>query len=114
MTKLRMMVFFMAGLTTGAKSYSEARITALEPGRRIAWQAGIPRGAGYFNQADWEIILEPQNGATRLIQRFRYLPQTPLAGQMVGAAGREGIEQSCAVNLARLKTVLETQPALHE
>jgi uncharacterized membrane protein len=112
LTKLRMMVFFVAGLTTGAKSYSEAKITALEPGRRIAWRAGIPKGQSYFNQAEWEIILEPRQGATRLIQRFCYQPQTALAERMVGTAGKEGIEQSCAVNLARLKRLLEQQPAL--
>src|SRR3954454_10611171 len=35
--RLRAILFFMAGLASGAKSYSEAEITALEPGRRIAW-----------------------------------------------------------------------------
>ena len=111
MKKLNMMIYFIAGLTSGAKPYSEAEITALEPGRRIAWRAGIPKGSGYFNLAEWEFILQPQAQATRIIQRFRYLPQTPSAARMVGAAGEGGIEKACAASLGRLKTVLEQRVA---
>jgi hypothetical protein len=109
LTRLRMMRHFVAGLLSGAKSYSQAEITALEPGRRIAWRAGIPRGEGYFNLAEWEFILQPQGEATRLIQRFCYKPQTPAAARMIGAAGSDGIARACAVNLACLKTVAEQQ-----
>jgi uncharacterized membrane protein len=108
--KLRMMVYFIRGVMSGAKSYSVAEITALEPGRRIAWTAGIPKGNGYFNAADWEFILEPMGQGTRLIQRFTYRPQEPAAAKMVGVAGMAGIEKACAVNLGRLKARLE-QPA---
>jgi hypothetical protein len=114
LTKARMMRHFVAGLLHGAKPYSQAEITALEPGKRIAWRAGIPRDTGYFNLAEWEFLLQPQGDATRLIQRFWYRPQTPGAARMVGAAGVEGIRSACAVNLARLKTVAEqglAQPA---
>src|SRR5438094_7552283 len=37
MRKLNMMIYFISGVASGAKPYSEAEITALEPGRRIAW-----------------------------------------------------------------------------
>jgi uncharacterized membrane protein len=103
--KAKMMFFFILGLLSGAKPYSEARITALEPDRRIAWQARLPRREGDFNRAAWEIILQPQNGSTLLTQRFEYSPQSWAARHMVGSA--EGIERACAANLARLKTVLE-------
>ena len=109
--KLKMMVFFMAGVASGAKTYSQAEITGLEPGRRIAWKGGVPKGEHYFNLAHWEFILEPQGQVTRLTQRFQYLPQTPTANRMVGAAGPGGIEKACAVSLAQLKTVLEQQTA---
>ncbi len=109
--KIIMMFFFMSGVVRGAKSYSRAEITALEPYRRIAWRAGVPKGEGYFNLAQWEFILEPQGQATRLIQRFQYLPQNPTAERMVGAAGAEGIAKACAVSLARLKTILEQRAA---
>jgi uncharacterized membrane protein len=103
--KAKMMFFFVVGLVMGAKPYSEAQITALEPGRRIAWHARLPRRQGNFNQVDWEIILEPRHGGTHLTQRFDYQPQSWAARQMIGQA--EGIEQACAVNLARLKAILE-------
>jgi hypothetical protein len=107
LTRLRMMRHFIGGLLRGAKPYSRAEITALEPGRRIAWRAGVPRGEGYFNLAEWEFRLQPQGEATRLIQRFCYKPQTPGAARMIGTAGAEGIRRACAINLARLKTVAE-------
>jgi hypothetical protein len=59
-----MMIYFISGVTSGAKPYSEAEITALEPGRRIAWRAGIPKGTGFFNLAEWEFILEPRGQDT--------------------------------------------------
>lgn len=107
LTKLRMMRHFVGGLLGGAKPYSQAEITGLEPGRRIAWRAGIPRGAGYFNLAEWEFLLEPQGDATKLTQRFCYKPQAPGAARMVGAAGADGIARACAANLARLKAAAE-------
>jgi hypothetical protein len=113
-TRLRMMRHFIGGLLRGAKPYSQAEITALEPGRRIAWRAGVPRGEGYFNLAEWELILQPQGEATLLVQRFCYKPQAPSAARMIGAAGSDGITRACAINLARLKTVAEqslAQPA---
>ena len=105
--KVRMMGYFIAGLMSGAKAYSQARITALEPGKRIAWEAGIPKGEGYFNFAEWEFVLKAEGDGTRLTQHFHYRPQHRLAAGMVGTAGVEGIEQACAVSLARLKEVLE-------
>lgn len=105
--KLAMMFFFVSGVVSGAKTYSRAEITALEPNRLIAWQAGVPKGEGYFNLARWEFIFEPQGQATRLTQRFQYLPQNSTAARMVGTAGAAGIAKACAVSLTRLKTILE-------
>lgn len=105
--KLSMMRHFIAGLISGTKPYSEAEITALEPGHRIAWKAGLRKGAGWFNRAEWEFILQPHGEGTQLVQRFRYLPQTETALRMVGAAGEGGIELACAVSLRRLKAKLE-------
>jgi hypothetical protein len=105
--KVRMMGYFMAGLVSGAKGYSEARITALEPDKRIAWEAGIPKGEGYFNFAEWEFVLNGEGDGTWLTQRFHYRPQHRLAAGMMGTAGVAGIERACAVSLGRLKGVLE-------
>lgn len=91
--------------------YSQAEITRLEPGAHIAWRAGVPRGVGYFNLAEWEFRLQPHGETTRLIQRFCYQPQTPGAARMIGVAGVDGITQACAFNLARLQAVAEQRLA---
>jgi uncharacterized membrane protein len=109
--KLQMMFFFIAGLISGTKPNSEAEITALEPGKRIAWRAGLRKGDGWFNQAQWELLLESQAESTRVTQRFHYMPQTATAERMVGAAGEGGIEQACDVSLQQLKRVLEARVA---
>jgi hypothetical protein len=108
LVKLNMMRGFIKGVLSGAKAYSIAEITALDPDRRIAWSAGIPLGDGFFNRADWEFLLEPRGTATQLTQRFLYLPQTSAAEQMVGAAGANGIHQACSTNLQNLKRVVES------
>ena len=107
LVKLNMMRGFITGVLSGAKAYSIAEITALEADNRIAWAAGIPLGDGFFNRAEWEFIFEPRGNGTQLTQKFRYLPQTRAAEQMIGAAGENGITQACAVNLEKLKRVAE-------
>jgi len=106
-TKLKMMLHFLSGVLSGAKPYSEARITALEPNRRIAWEAWIPKSNQYFSFVEWEIIIEPQGTASRLTQQFRYDPPDPGGKRMIGAAGVSGLESAMAVNLAHLKHHLE-------
>ncbi len=105
--KLNMMRGFIRGVLSGAKAYSIAEITALEQNKRIAWHAVIPFGDGFFNRAEWELVFEPRGNGTQLTQRFHYMPQTRAAEQMIGAAGEHGITQACAVNLERLKRVVE-------
>lgn len=109
--KFNMMRYFIAGLITGTKPYSEAEITALDPRpegpRRIAWQAGLRKGKGWFNRAEWEIILQPQGTGTKLTQRLRFLPQTATAARMVNAAGDGGLAAATQVSLQQLKRVLE-------
>jgi uncharacterized protein YndB with AHSA1/START domain len=105
--KLRLMLHFLLGLVGGAKPYSEAKITGLEPPHRIAWQAGIPKGSGFFNFAEWEFVLKAQGTATHLTQHFHWKPQTPIAERMVRAAGVEGLKQAVGVNLCELKHRLE-------
>lgn len=111
--RLRMMAHFMSGVFSGAKTYSEARITALEANRRIAWQGGVPKGDRYMSFAEWEFILDSQNGATHLTQRFRYAPPDPTGQRMIGVAGAQGLERACAVSLAQLKRRLEQSSNSH-
>jgi uncharacterized membrane protein len=105
--KLPMMFHFMSGVLSGAKTYSRAEITELEPNRRIAWKAGVPKGDGYFNLAHWEILLEAQGQATCLIQRFVYQPQNNQSRRMIDSAGAKGLEQACILSLEQLKKQLE-------
>src|SRR5436305_4207545 len=105
--KLKMIVALIQGLLGGAKPFSEAKITALEPHGRIAWQAGMPKGEGFFNFAEWEFALEAQGNATHLTQCFHWKPQNPTAERMVSAAGVAGLESAVATNLARLKRHVE-------
>lgn len=105
--KLNMMRYFMIGLISGVKPYSEAEITALEPNQRIAWKAGLRKGNGWFNQAEWEIVLQPQGSGTLLTQRLCFLPQTAMAARMVNAAGAGGLARATQVSLQQLKKVLE-------
>lgn len=107
---MKMTFFFVAGLLSGAKPYSEAEITALEPNQRIAWQAGVRKGDGWFNRTTWEFVLEPQAAGTRLTQCFCYMPQNTLAERMIGVANSEQIAQACAVSLQRLKAIVEAKP----
>lgn len=102
------MIPFIGGLIGGAKPYSEAEITAIEPGRRVAWSALLPKGEGAFNRVDWEIVLEPAAGGTRLIQRSIWKPPTRGARRMIAALGDgPGISGAMLQSLRRLKTRLE-------
>lgn len=105
--KVPMMFHFMSGVLSGAKTYSRAEITGLEPNRLIAWTAGVPKGDGYFNQAQWEMLLETQGQATCLTQRFVYQPQNNQSRRMIDAAGPKGLEQACIRSLEQLKERLE-------
>lgn len=91
----------------GWKGYTEAEITALEPGRRLAWKAVAPLKSGdYWMKMDWEFLLEPQSGATRVRQRYHIKPQHKLAKNM-GDRAAEGMSKEVDANLARLKEILE-------
>lgn len=106
--KLKMMMNFMLGVAGGAKTFSRATICALDAPTHIAWYAGIPKGEGYFNIAEWEFVLEPQGNTTHLTQRFAWKPQNRTARRMVSAAGVAGLEEAVAVSLGELKRRLET------
>lgn len=96
----------------GWKGYSTAEITALEPGQRLAWTAAVPlKNGNYWMKADWEIRLEPQNGATRVIQRYHYKPQHQIARSMGSERPAKGAAEEVDANLARLKEILEARAA---
>lgn len=98
------------------KGYTEAEITAMEPNRRLAWKAAFPlRTGGYWMKAEWEIVLEPQSGATRVRQWYLYKPQHHIpkimSKIMFKTIGSERVSKPVAknidANLSQLKEILE-------
>ncbi len=69
------------------------------------------KGGSYFMKADWEILLEPQNGATRVSQRYHYKPQHDLAERAESEQSAKSTAEEVDGNLARLKEILEGQAA---
>ena len=91
----------------GFQGYTEAEITALEPNRSLAWTAAAPlKGGGYWMKMDWELLLEPQNGATRVSQRYQIMPEHRLM-KMMGAQAAEGFGLEVEAGLAQLKEIVE-------
>ena len=88
---------------------TEAEITAMEPGRRLAWKARapLPRRDGYGLKSEWELLLEPQGEATKLTQRFHYMPQTKLMDRMTNDGMARMQVREIAANLEVLKGMLE-------
>ena len=56
---------FDAAETVPFKAVTHSRITALEPGSRVAWHAWWSRGSAF----DWEFVLSESDGGTHLVQR---------------------------------------------
>ena len=69
--QIKAMTQVMVGMLTGAKAFSEAEITALEPHHNIAWVGIFPKSKGEFNRAEWDVELQPMGNATRVVQHFR-------------------------------------------
>lgn len=102
----------LVGMLMGSAGYTEAKITALDPDRRVAWEAKAPLKKGGFSaKAEWEIRLESQGEMTRVIQGYN--------AQMLGKSAKlikpDTIAQlwnkELAANLAQLKTIMETHVA---
>ena len=88
-------------------TYTEAEITAMEPGRRLAWNAALPTRSGYSMKADWEILLDPRDEATKVTQRYHYMPQTKLGDRMGAKGFARMIGREVAANLEILKSTVE-------
>lgn len=94
----------------GLADYTEAEVTAMEPGRRLAWKAVAPlRNGGAWLKAEHQILLRPQNGATEVVQRYRYIPQHKLSENVTSDRAAKSMAEEVEANLARLKRILEAQ-----
>src|SRR5215469_9903853 len=56
---------FAAAETVPFRAVTHSRITALEPGSRVAWRAWFSKGSAF----DWELVLSESDGGTHLVQR---------------------------------------------
>ncbi len=82
---------------------SYARVTALEPPSRIAWEAWDNR----VMRARWEFQLQEEDGMTRLTQRAQLEPTNLVGKILVAVMRKRQIPTENARSLARIKEVLE-------
>jgi uncharacterized membrane protein len=87
-----------------ARFTSHTRITALEPGRRIAWEAWD----GRTTRVSWAFELEPHDDNTHLVQRAQFQPTSLLGRILLAAMRKRQIPKENAQSLARIKANLET------
>lgn len=93
------------------EGHTIAEITALEPYERVAWTAHLPNKHGEkLMQMHWELQLQGENGATKVIQRCVIDPpeDSPFIG-MVNEDQKKMTEAESTANLARLKSVVESR-----
>ena len=93
---------------TGGKGYTEAEITAMEPARRLAWKAVAPTRKSYLMKAEWEILLEAQGDATRVTQRYHFMPGLKFMESQSENMTRQ-VGEEVANNLEALKAKLEDE-----
>jgi len=99
-------MFPIVSLIVGVKGYTEAEITEMTPDKSIKWKANAPIRNGDMMRAEWAIELESVDNGTRLTQRFRLMPQHPMAKQMVSDSMAQQIGEEVARNLEKLKSIM--------
>jgi uncharacterized membrane protein len=94
---------FKAVETIPGTFVSYSRVTALEPPRRIAWEAWD----GRVMRTTWAFELAPVEGGTRLVQRCGFEP-TNLLGRLALNLMRKGrVPRENQQSLERIKAILE-------
>lgn len=83
---------------------SYTRITALEPGKRIAWEAWD----GRMMKVQWAFELSSQNGHTHLVQRAQFEPTSLMGRILLAIVRKRQIPKENAQSLAQIKANLET------
>ena len=94
---------FRASETIPARFYSYARLTALEPPRRIAWVSTDRR----FLRTEWEFELSPEDGGTHLVQRARFEGIYWLGPLVLNLWRKPKIPAENRRSLERIKAILE-------
>jgi uncharacterized membrane protein len=95
--------------TVPARFTSRTRITALEPGRRIAWESWD----GRTTRVNWSFELRPgNNGSTHLVQRARFQSTSLLGRVLLKLMRKRQIPGENAQSLAQIKANLEQHAAM--
>lgn len=87
-----------------ARFVSYARITALEPPRRIAWEARDERGV---MRSRWSLELREDGGGTEVAQHSRFEPQKLGGFVVLTLLRRWQIPGENRRSLARIRAILE-------
>jgi uncharacterized membrane protein len=98
---------FEAKETAPSRIVTYSRITALEPGRRIAWHSWF----GKLMAADWEFELSENDGVTHLVQRSRWQPGNLGMEIFHRAVRRRRIPVENLQSLERIKAAFGRVPA---
>jgi uncharacterized protein YndB with AHSA1/START domain len=98
---------FAASETVPMKFASRARVVALEPPRRIAWEATD----GRLLRVEWALELSPTASGTRLVERSRWQPRNVLGGTILRLWRTRRIPDENCRSLERLKAILEAGAA---
>jgi uncharacterized protein YndB with AHSA1/START domain len=99
---------FAASETVPMKFASRARVLALEPPRRIAWEATD----GQLMRVEWTLELSPTaGGGTRLVERSHWRPRNVLGGAILRLWRTRQIPDENRQSLERLKAILEAGSA---
>lgn len=94
---------FAASETVPMKFASRARVVALEPPRRVAWEATD----GRLMRVEWALDLSPTAGGTRLVEQSRWRPRNVLGGAILRLFRTRRIPDENRRSLERLKAILE-------
>lgn len=98
---------FEAAETKPNKIVSYSRVTALEPGRAIAWHSWF----GKLMAVDWEFELSEAAGITHLVQRSRWQPGNLGMALFHRVVRRRQIPIENLQSLRRIKAAFETSTA---
>lgn len=95
----------------GMADHTEAEVTEVEEGKKVAWKAFAPvRDGRLWMRTEWEAVVEPNNGSTTVTQRFHYIPEHERAKKgMNPDEATQMVGDEVEENLVQLKELLESR-----
>ena len=96
---------FKASEKVPFKLTSFSRIAALDPPKRVAWEAWDNRAM----RVQWEFDLSPRDGGTHVVERGRFQPSSILGSVMLALMRKRQIPGENRQSLGRIKAILEDE-----